>query len=134
MNNTDDAPSDAAPAQPHGEPTNQTCNAAPISEAANAGDQAEPFEDGLDITALEATTSAHDDWLHRGPFLFDLDFHTYIRYTLRKPRPNDLRITDADRVEHVFLFDSHYALAASHWQQLITQGQATLESSHLRIP
>ena len=123
-----DALSDAAPAQPHSDPNDQACNEAQISEAADAGDQAKPSEEGLDITALEVTTSAHDDWLHRGPFLFDLDFHTYIRYTLRKPRPKDLRITDADRVEHVFLFDSHYALAASHWQRLGTHGQATLES------
>ena len=28
----------------------------------------------LNITAFEATTSAHDDWLHRGPFLFEMDF------------------------------------------------------------
>ena len=96
------------------------------SETLDAGAMAEPFEEDLDISALEATTSAHDDWLHRGPFLFDMDFHTYIRYTVRKPRPKDLKISDADRAEHVFLFDSHYALAASHWQQLVTDGLAKL--------
>ena len=78
------------------------------------GAKAEAFEEDLHITALESTTSAHDDWLHRGPFLFDMDFHTYIRFTVRKPRPKDLKVSDADRAQHVFLFDSHYALAASH--------------------
>ena len=32
------------------------------------GGKVEALED-LNITALEATTSAHDDWLHRGKFL-----------------------------------------------------------------
>ena len=35
-------------------------------------------------------------------------------------------MTDTDRAEHCFLFDSHYALAASHWQQLVTDGHAKL--------
>jgi len=42
-----------------------------------------PLEEELDITALEATTSVQDDWLHRGPFLLEMDFHTYIRFTVR---------------------------------------------------
>ena len=33
--------------------------------------------DDLGITILSNTTSLHDDWLHRGPFLADLDLHTY---------------------------------------------------------
>ena len=86
----------------------------------------EAFEDELVITGLDATTSAHDDWLHRGPFLFDMDFHTYMRFTVRKPRPRHLKVSDVDRAEHCFLFDSHYALAASHWQQLVTEGHAKL--------
>ena len=86
----------------------------------------EAFEDELVVTGLDATTSAHDDWLHRGPFLFDMDFHTYMRFTVRKPRPRHLKVSDVDRAEHCFLFDSHYALAASHWQQLVTEGHAKL--------
>ena len=56
------------------------------SEHLDDGGNAEAFEDDLNITALEATTSAHDDWLHRGKFLWHMDFHTYIRFTLRKLR------------------------------------------------
>ena len=74
----------------------------------------------------ELRRGAHDDWLHRGPFLFDMDFHTYMRFTIRKPRAKDHKVTDVDRAEHCFLFDSHYALAASHWQQLVTEGHAKL--------
>ena len=33
--------------------------------------------DKTKVTTLRATTSAHDDWLHRGPWLYDLDFYTY---------------------------------------------------------
>ena len=31
-----------------------------------------------------------------------------------------------DRAEHCFLFDEHYALAKSHWQQLVTEGHSKL--------
>ena len=76
------------------------------SETLDDNANAEPLEKDLDIAALDATTSAHDDWLHRGPFLFDMDFHTYIRFTVRKPRPKEVKVSDADRAEHIFLFDS----------------------------
>ena len=141
--------------------------------ALQPAEDAEAFEESLDITALEATTSAHDDWLHRGPFLFDMDFHTYMRFTIRKPVPRDHKVSEVnsdgvlertsisssgaevfytrvlgevfgfaickigirpstlmgllvDRVEHCFHFDSHYALAKSHWQHLVTEGHAKL--------
>ena len=87
---------------------------------------ARDLEEDLDISALEATTSAHDDWLHRGPFLFDMDFHTYMRFTVRRPRPKDQKVCDVDRAQHCFFFDEHYALSTSHWQQLITDGNAKL--------
>ncbi|MED5469906.1 MAG: hypothetical protein VX542_06520, partial [Cyanobacteriota bacterium] len=96
------------------------------SENIDDGAKAEPLEEELIVPALEATASVHDDWLHRGPFLVDMDFHTYIRFTVRQPRPKDFKVSDADRAEHIILFDSHYALAASHWQQLVTEGHAKL--------
>ena len=58
-----------------------------VSKPLDDGGNVEALEDDLNITALEATTSAHDDWLHRGDFLWQMDFHTYIRFTVRKPRP-----------------------------------------------
>ena len=50
-----------------------------VPELIEGDTAADCAQDELDITAFEATTSAHDDWLHRGPFLFDMDFHTYMR-------------------------------------------------------
>ena len=134
---TEDAPAAAGQA---GTVVGETSSAArPADEANNEADEAqqssEPLEEdpctaaeeeNLNISALETTTSPHDDWLHRGPFLFDMDFHTYMRFTVRRPRPKDMKISDADRTEHVVLFDSHYALAASHWQHLDTQGRPKL--------
>ena len=73
-------------------------------------------------TGLMQTTSAHDDWLHRGPFLYELDFHTYVRYVHREPLARNPRKQDADRKKPVFLFDSHYALAKEYMQELDTQG------------
>ena len=64
-------------------------------DAVPPGEDAHDFEESLDITALEATTSAHDDWLHRGPFLFDMDFHTYMRFTIRKPIPKEIKVSQA---------------------------------------
>ena len=87
---------------------------------------ARDLEEDLDISALEATTSAHDDWLHRGPFLFDMDFHTYMRFTVRRLRPKEQKVCDVDRAQHCFFFDEHYALSTSHWQQLITDGHSKL--------
>ena len=101
-------------AQPDGTANNESYNALQTSETLDDGAKAEPLEEDLEISALETTTSPHDNWLHRCSFLFDMDFHTYIRFTVRKPRPKQLKISDADRTDQVFLFDSHYALAASH--------------------
>ena len=47
-------------------------------------------------------------------------------FTVRRPRPKDLKVSDADRAEQIFLFDSYYALAVPHWQLLITGGRAKL--------
>ena len=51
-------------------------------------------EEAYDVSALQSTTSAHDDWLHRGPHLFALDWHTYMRFTVRKPRPKKIGVQD----------------------------------------
>ena len=68
---------------------------ASTDDAVPPGEDAHDFEESLDITALEATTSAHDDWLHRGPFLFDMDFHTYMSFTIRKPLPKEIKVSQA---------------------------------------
>ena len=90
-----------------------------------AGEVAEDVNDitdDLEITTLTNTTSLHDDWLHRGPFLADLDLHTYVAHVVRIPRPTKARLSDTQRFQDVFLFDDHYELAKTHWQQLKTRG------------
>jgi len=91
-----------------------------------AGPEREDLMVTVDITTLTNTTSVYDDWLHRGPFLADLDLHTYVAHVYRCPRPTKARVADAQRVEHVFAFDDHYELAQTHWQQLQTHGHGAL--------
>ena len=94
-----------------------------------AGEAAEDVSDtinDLEITTLTNTTSLHDDWLHRGPFLADLDLHTYIAHVVRIPRPAAARVSDIQRFQDVFLFDDHYELARSHWQERQTRGFRSL--------
>lgn len=83
----------------------------------------EHVEQTVNISALNHTTSAHDDWLHRGPFLYDLDFHTYVEYVHREPRAKRAQAKDSERHQDIFLFDAHYSLAESYVQTLDTQGQ-----------
>ena len=91
-----------------------------------ASENPDDLTNTIEITTLTYTTNVYDDWLHRGPFLADLDLHTYVAYVLRSPRPVNTRLADTQRIEHVFAFDDHYELAKSHWQQLKTQGSNTL--------
>lgn len=72
---------------------------------------------------LADTTSAHDDWLRRGPFLYDFDFHTYVRCVRRVPRPRNICNEGGHRRVPLFLFDSHYVLAQQYVQELDVQGQ-----------
>ena len=67
------------------------------------------------MKTLRETTSTHDDWLHRGPYLHDLPFHTYTEYVdrVRIPRqcPSDTQL---------FRFEPHYALSGSYCQVIHT--------------
>ena len=65
--------------------------------------------DKLQMKTLRPTTSAHDDWLHRGPYLHDMAFHTYVEYCDRVRLP---RKAPAD--EQLFVFEPHYALSKSY--------------------
>ena len=71
--------------------------------------------DIIRMKTLRSTTSAHDDWLHRGPYLNDLPFHTYTEYVNRVRRP---RQPPADH--QIFEFEPHYALSRSYCQQIET--------------
>ena len=67
------------------------------------------------MKTLRATTSAHDDWLHRGPYLHDIAFHTYAEYIDRVRLPHQ-----APSDGQVFQFEPHYALSRSYCQRIRT--------------
>ena len=71
--------------------------------------------DTLQMKTLRCTTSAHDDWLHRGPYLHDMAFHTYVEYCDRVRLPGK---TTMD--EQIFFFEPHYALAKTYGQRIKT--------------
>ena len=71
--------------------------------------------DLMQMKTLRNTTSTHDDWLHRGPYLHDIAFHTYAEYVdrvriPRKPSPGC----------QLFQFEPHYVLSRTYCQQITT--------------
>ena len=112
----DDTLTPAQHPEPLGDPDQRDTSASEV----------EDLEDTITITTLTNTTNLHEDWLHRGPFLVDLDLHTYVAHVIRSPRPVKARLDDAQRIEHVFAFNDHYELAKSHWQELKTNGRCVL--------
>ena len=73
-----------------GEGCSESNNAAqPANQADHGADNVEQIldddssdhsvKDAFDISAFEVTTRAHDDWLHRWQFLFEMHYHMYSR-------------------------------------------------------
>jgi hypothetical protein len=86
--------------------------------------------DIIQMKTLRSTTSTHDDWLHRGPYLNDLPFHTYAEYIDRVRRP---RQPPADH--QIFEFEPHYALARFYCQQIRTPARTpVLEALKFAAP
>ncbi|MCS5671000.1 MAG: hypothetical protein NZ577_03990 [Vicinamibacterales bacterium] len=86
-------------------------------ESCVEGDPTEHMVDAdiIQMKTLRATTSTHDDWLHRGPYLHDIAFHTYVEYVDRVRMPRSAPIE-----QQIFRFEPHYALALSYGQQIRT--------------
>ena len=72
-------------------------------------------EDLIQMKTLRSTTSTHDDWLHRGPYLQDMPFHTYTEYIDRVRRPRKPPPSD-----QLFEFEEHYALSRFYCQTITT--------------
>ena len=110
------------------QPAVQRNNAgAQVSEEQPAAEDHSDYEEANPEKApmtkgLLHTTSANDDWLHRGTSLYDFDFHTYVRHAHRVPRPRKPRNEERQRRMPLFLFDSHYVLAQQYVQELDVQG------------
>jgi hypothetical protein len=69
------------------------------------------------------TSTRHDDWLHRGPFLADFPRGPFLAdfpweaYMMRVRRVRKPAWASADYTE-LFFFDAHYALSVLYGQQL----------------
>ena len=64
-----------------------------------------------EVRMFRATASTFDDWLHRGFFLQDMNFHTYVAYIEVAPRSQG-------KLGDCFLFDEHYVKSKTYWQRL----------------
>ena len=83
-------------------------------------EQEEGEDDQCTLQAAECrvTSSRHDDWLHRGPYLADLPWQIYMMRVQRVRKP---RHPSASYVE-LFFFDAHYALSTLYCQQVEYSG------------
>ena len=71
-------------ASPNDEDAEQEC------DDLNTDDDDEHAAEGFVPTAIHATTSAVDDWLHRGPFLEPLPLFVYMQHVQRVPQSQRL--------------------------------------------
>ena len=111
----------------------------PAEDACEEGDDGSEQNDTIDdvndpentmdvaecnVQAIEchATSTRHDDWLHRGAFLADLPWYAYMMRVQRTRKPTE---PTADHSEY-FFFDKHYALSALYCQQLRYASRTTI--------
>ena len=66
-------------------------------------------------SALHATTTVVDDWLHRGPFLDALPLFVYMQHVQRVPKSQ--RVFTAGGM--YFEFDAHYAMSALYQHTML---------------
>lgn len=93
-------------------------------------DRNEPGTGVWKTATLKTTSSLHDDWLHRGPFLQSLSWFVYASRVRRVPKPKTLQ----KNMLH-FPFDSHYLLAAMYCQTFSIQMRVPrLIGPHLPLP
>ena len=59
------------------------------------------------------TSSRHDDWLHRGPYLADLPWQIYMMRVQRVRKP----MNSSESYLELFFFDAHYALSTLYCQK-----------------
>ena len=89
-------------------------NAERDSDADGGGDVDPAAVPVMTATECRTTSTRHDDWLHRGPFLADLPWHVYMRRVRRARKP----VSASADFSQLFLFDKHYALSALYCQEL----------------
>ena len=70
-----------------------------------------PADDAPQMRMFHATASTYDDWLHRGFFLQDMDFHCYVAHV-------EVVSRSSGQLGQCFLFDEHYIKSKTYWQRL----------------
>ena len=84
------------------------------TEEANEG----TAEDARETQMFHATASTYDDWLHRGFFLQDMDFHCYVAHV-------EVVSRSSGQLGQCFVFDEHYIKSKTYWQRL---------AQHIAVP
>ena len=87
--------------------------------ALEPGDAASPAASELVSFRPTAQKNVLDDWLHRGPSLYDVPLYLYARYfeRMRKPNRSASMAGFQRRFGASFMFDEHYELS-SHYVQI----------------
>ena len=72
------------------------------------------------LQVFQVTVSVRDDWLHRGPYLHDMDLNTYVCVIDRVEKPlRGVRLEALRKAfGQVFPFERHYKLAGTYMQVL----------------
>ena len=72
------------------------------------------------VQLFQVTVSVRDDWLHRGPALYDMDLNTYVSHVEREEKPLFDAATSAPLRNAGLLipFEAHYKLAGNYAQRV----------------
>ena len=111
-----DAPEDAeacvgAPQQEEAEECADAPDRREACVAAPHGMDVDMEQEESGVRMFRATASTFDDWLHRGFFLQDMNFHTYAAYIEITPRSKG-------SLGECYVFDAHYIKAKTYWQRV----------------
>ena len=69
---------------------------------------------------FQVTVSVRDDWLHRGPVLYDLDLNTYVVHVQREEKPlvHAANPTQQRGLGPLIPFDARYKLSRNYAQRV----------------
>ena len=81
------------------------------------------------VQLFQVTVSVRDDWLHRGPDLYDMDLNTYVSQVEREEKAF-LHAAPHGNAGLLIPFDAHYKLAGNYAQQV--SGLVSLPATWVR--
>ena len=109
-----DNAADGAQKDDHGENDDETDN--------DDNDEDNAEDATLQAAECMVTSTRHDDWLHRGPFLADLPWQAYMMRVQRIRKPT---VANADHAQ-LFFFDKHYTLSTLYCQEIQYSGRVAI--------